>query len=76
MKKIFLICRNPIENLDVFISSETKDISILLLHQKQDVVNIPVFQVWKLGEVDPNGSNLSYQNFLEQIFLHDVASVI
>ena len=85
MKKIFLICINYIENWDVFAPSENQDssqntISVLLLHQKQDLEKIHVSQVWNLGETDTMSTNIlkniSYQDFLEQVFLHDLAIVI
>ena len=85
MKKIFFICINYIENWDIFTPSEGQDtsqntISVLLLHQKQDLEKIHVSQVWNLGETDTMSTNIlkniSYQDFLEQVFLHDVAIVI
>ena len=81
MKKIFFICINYIENWDVFTPSESQDtsqntISVLLLHQKQDLEKIHVSQVWNLVETDTISSNISYQDFLEQVFLHDLAMVI
>ncbi len=85
MKKIFFICINYIENWDIFTSSEGQDtsqntISVLLLHQKQDLEKIHVSQVWNLGETDTMSTNIlkniSYQDFLEQVFLHDLAIVI
>ena len=85
MKKIFFICINYIENWDVFTPPESQDtsqttISVLLLHQEQDLEKIHVSQVWNLGETDTIRTNIpkniSYQNFLEQVFLHDLAIVI
>jgi hypothetical protein len=85
MKKIFLICINYIENWDVLTPSESQDtsqnnISVLLLHQKQDLKKMHVSQVWNLGETDTISTNIpkniSYQDFLEQVFLHDLAMVI
>lgn len=85
MKKIFFICINHIENWDVFTPPESKDtsqntISVLLLHEKQDLENLHVSQVWNLSEQDATGANfpknISYQGFLEQVFLHDLAMVI
>jgi len=64
---------------------ESKDIpqnniSVLLLHNKQDLEKIHVSQVWNLSETDTIRTNIpkniSYQNFLEQVFLHDLAIVI
>ena len=56
------------------------DISVLLLHKKQDLEKIHVSQVWNLSETDTISmdvpKNISYQNFLEQVFLHDLAIVI
>jgi len=64
---------------------ESKDIpqnniSVLLLHNKQDLEKIHVSQVWNLSETDTISmdvpKNISYQHFLEQVFLHDLAIVI
>ena len=69
----------------MFTPSESQDTSqntasILLLHQKQDLEKIHVSQVWNLGETDTMSTNIlkniSYQDFLEQVFLHDLAIVI
>jgi hypothetical protein len=69
----------------VFTPSESQytsqnTISVLLLHQKQDLEKIHVSQVWNLGETDTIRTNIpkniSYQDFLEQVFLHDLAMVI
>lgn len=85
MKKIFFICSNHIKNWDMFTSPESKDISqnnisVLLLHKKQGLEKIHVSQVWSLSETDTISmdipKNISYQNFLEQVFLHDLAIVI
>lgn len=85
MKKILFICINHIENWDIFIPSGSKDISqnnisVLSLHKKQDLEKIHVSQVWNLSETDTISTsmpkNISYQDFLEQIFLHDLAMVI
>ncbi len=85
MKKIFFICTNHIENWDVFTPPESKDISqnnisVLLLHKKQDLEKIHFSQVWNLSETDTKSmnipKNISYQDFLEQIFFHDLAMVI
>jgi hypothetical protein len=85
MKKIFFVCINYIENWDMFTPPESKDISqknisVLLLHKKQDLEKIHVSQVWNLSETDTISTdipkNISYQDFLEQVFLHDLAIVI
>ena len=81
MKKILFICINYIENWDIFTPSENQNTSqnnysVLLLHQKQDLEKIHVSQVWNLVETDTISSNISYQDFLEQVFLHDLAMVI
>ena len=87
MKKIFYICTKPIKNWDIFIPLGSKDItqsniSILLLHKEQDLENICVSRVWNLnGSKQDRGvrntqENISYQDFLEQIFLHDLSVVI
>lgn len=69
----------------MFAPSKSQDtsqntISVLLLHQKQDLEKIHVSQVWNLGETDTISTNIrkniSYQDFLEQVFLHDLAIVI
>ena len=56
------------------------NISVLLIHKKQDLEKIHVSQVWNLSETDTISmdvpKNISYQNFLEQVFLHDLAIVI
>jgi hypothetical protein len=56
------------------------NISVLLIHKKQDLEKIHVSQVWNLSETDTIDmnipKNISYQDFLEQIFLHDLAMVI
>jgi hypothetical protein len=81
MKKILFICINHIENWEVFTPPKSQDISqsnisVLLVHKKQDLEKIPVSQVWNLGETDTISQNISYQDFLEQVFLHDLAMVI
>jgi hypothetical protein len=69
----------------MFSPPESKDISqnnisVLLLHKKQDLEKIHVSQVWNLSETDTISTdipkNISYQDFLEQVFLHDLAIVI
>lgn len=85
MKKIFFICINYIENWDIFVHSKSKDISqnnisVLQLHKKQDLEKIHGCQVWNLSETDTVSMNvpkdISYQEFLEQIFFHDSVVVI
>ena len=81
MKKILFICINHIENWEVFTPPKSQDISqsnisVLLVHKKQDLEKIPVSQVWNLGETDTISQNISYQDFLEQVFFHDLAMVI
>ena len=81
MKKILFICINHIENWEVFTPPKSQDISqsnisVLLVHKKQDLEKIPVSQVWNLGETDTISQNISYQDFLEQVFLHDLAMVV
>ena len=85
MKKILFICINHIENWDMFTPPKRKNISqsnisVLLVHKKQDLEKIHVSQVWNLGETDTISlnipKNISYQDFLEQVFLHDLAIVI
>ena len=66
----------PPESKDI----SQNNISVLLLHKKQDLEKIHVSQVWNLSETDTISmdvpKNISYQNFLEQVFLHDLAIVI
>ena len=57
-------------------------ISLLLLHQEQNLENIPVSQVCNLdmGEQPHDEVNtqktISYQEMLEQVFSHDLSVVI
>jgi len=83
MKKIFYICTKPIKHWEIFTPPESfnvsaSDISVLLLNQEQDLSNIHASQIWKLAstEGDIPTRNISYQGFLEQIFLHDLSLVI
>jgi len=85
MKKILFICINHIENWDMFTPPKRKNISqsnisVLLVHKKQDLEKIHVSQVWNLGETDTISlnipKNISYQDFLEQVFLHELTMVI
>ena len=85
MKKIFYICTNPIENWDIYTPEAKSDqspqaISLLLLHQKQNLEHVTVSQIWHLNETKKANDNLqetlSYQEFLEKIFSHDLSVVI
>ena len=83
MKKIFYICTKPIKHWEIFTPHETfkispSDISVLLLNQEQDLQDIHASQIWKLSpsEEEVGTQNISYQGFLEQIFLHDLSLVI
>lgn len=87
MKKILYICTRTIENWDIFTSFSSEDptrrtISLLLLHQEQHLENIPVSQVWNLERGDQSHEGIgiqktiSYQDFLEEVFLHDLSVVI
>lgn len=87
MKKILYICTKTIENWDIFASFTSEGstqitLSLLLLHQEQHLENVPVSQVWNLARGDQshqrvgNQKTLSYQDFLEQVFLHDLSVVI
>lgn len=87
MKKILYICANHIENWDIFTPTTGEDpsqdtISLLLLHQEQNLDHVSVSQVWNLSESGKNGDSripqktISYQNFLEEIFSHDLSVVI
>ena len=86
MKKIFYICTNPIESWDIFTpltseDSDQKNVSLLYLYE-QNLENSPVSQVWSLNGRTQDTSkenalkNISYQDFLEQIFSHDLSVVI
>ena len=87
MKTILYICTKTIENWDIFMpstseGSDQRTISLLLLHQEQHLENVPVSQVWNLDRGDQSHERggtqktLSYQDFLEQVFLHDLSVVI
>lgn len=88
MKKIFYICTKPIKNWDIFTPHESKSptnntkFSILLLHEDQDLQNISASHVWNLNQEESNLldsmpiKSISYQDFLEQIFVHDLSMVI
>ena len=87
MKKILYICANPIENWEIFAPTTGEDpsqnmISLVLLHQGQNLDHVSVSQVWNLSESGKNTESLipqktiSYQSFLEEIFSHDLSVVI
>ena len=87
MKNIFYICTKHIENWDIFTPPDSIDItsnniSVLLLHREQDMKNVRVSQVCYLNSseqdigVKNTLKNISYQEFLEQVFIHDLALVI
>jgi hypothetical protein len=87
MKKVLYICTKTIENWDIFTSFSSEDstqstISLLLLHQEQHLENVPVSQVWKLDRGDHSHRRVEtqktffYQDFLEEVFLHDLSVVI
>ncbi len=85
MKKIFYICTKPIKNWDIYTPEAKSDqapqaISLLLLHQNQNLENVTVSQIWHLNETKKANDNLqetlSYQGFLEEIFSHDLSVVI
>ncbi len=86
MKNIFYICTKPIDNWDVFtplenIQASQSQISILFLMEDQNVKNVPASHVWKLNAdklnlVDSSIKSISYQEILEEIFLHDLSMVI
>ncbi len=87
MKKILYICANPIENWDIFTPTTGEDpsqntLSLVLLHQEQNLDHVSVSQVWNLSENGKNAESripqktISYQNFLEEIFSHDLSVVI
>jgi hypothetical protein len=62
--------------------SDQRTISLLLLYQEQHLENVPVSQVCNLYRGDQSHERvgtqktLSYQDFLEQVFLHDLSVVI
>jgi hypothetical protein len=87
MKTILYICTKTIENWDIFMPSasegfDQRTLSLLLLHQEQHLENVPVSQVWNLYRGDQSHERVgtqktfSYQDFLEQVFLHDLSVVI
>ena len=87
MKKILYICTNPIENWGILAPLTREDstqtnFSLLLLHKEQNLENISVSQMWVLnGNVKDMSegntlNNISYQDFLEQVFAHDLSMVI
>jgi hypothetical protein len=87
MKNIFYICTKYVGNWDIFIPSESKDttlhrISVLLLHREQYIQNGRISQVCYLNLSEHNThdtidcKNITYQEFLEQIFVHDLTVVI
>ena len=87
MKKKLYICVNPIENWDIFTpllsgNPVPDTMSLVLLHDKQDLENVPLSQVWVLdrSEQHDDGVNahkrISYQEMLEQVFAHDLSMVI
>jgi len=87
MKNIFYICTKHIESWDIFTPPESIDttlhnISVLLLEREQDIQHVRVSQVYYLNTSDHDtqskitSKNITYQEFLEQIFIHDLALVI
>lgn len=87
MKNILYICTKNQYDWDSFIpqkelSPTEKEISVLLLQDGLDLSNIPTSQVSALKTVgeekDDTGTytTISYQDFLEKIFLTDLALVM
>jgi hypothetical protein len=86
MKKILYICTENQDDWETLIphhasSPSEFDISVLLLQHAKDSKNIPVSQVYSLetGEEAPNNpgsESISYQDFLEKIFLSDLTLVL
>ncbi len=86
MKTLFYICTKNIDHWDVFTPLEhtqasQNQISILFLMEDHNVRNVPASCIWKLNMdtlhlVDSSTRSMSYQEFLEQIFLHDLSIVI
>lgn len=88
MKNIFYICTKPIDNWDFFTpiientgKSQSK-ISVLIIHEEQNLPNVHASHIWNLNQGKSNVldaspiKGISYQKFLEQIFLHDLSMVI
>jgi len=87
MKKILYICTNFIENWEIFIPATdgrtTKiTLSLLLLHKEQNLEKVSVSQIWNLNGSEQDGTpknphkNISYQEFLEEVFSHDLSVVL
>lgn len=87
MKKILYICTKTIEDWEIFTpfareNTTQSTMSLLLLHQEQRLENVDVSHVWYLTKDEQNHGDgntheeFSYQNFLEQVFSHDLAVVI
>ena len=87
MKKILFICQNSIENYDsCFPFGEedpvTNNISVVFLQKETDLKNKSVSQAWNLianktrSEEKDKSSNISYQEFLEKVFSHDLSLVV
>ena len=87
MRNILYICTKNQYDWDYFIpqqvsSSTEMEISVLLLQYEIGLCNIPISQVTVLENegTEKNDScqygAISYQNFLEKVFLADLALVI
>lgn len=87
MKKILYICTKTIEDWEIFTpfsqeNTTQSTMSLLLLHQEQRLENVDVSHVWYLKKDEQNQGDrnthkeFSYQDFLEQVFSHDLAVVI
>lgn len=87
MRNILYICTKSQYDWDSFIpqqvsSSTEMDISVLLIQYGINMCNIPLSQVTVLKTEGAEKNNsckygaVSYQNFLEKVFLADLALVI
>lgn len=68
---------------DVFIPSEAKaTISVLLLHKEHNIQDIPVSQIYSLNtnkqqaQDEDSSKSMTYQEMLEQVFIHDLTVVL
>ena len=86
MKKVFYISAKPVNNWDFLIPPDAKnssqmDISILLLEDGVGQENLLPFPVFVLNSRDENEDSkgykiLSYQEFLERVFISDLPLVL
>ncbi len=87
MKKTFLICTRPIENWEIFTPNSREktthnSVSLLFLYKEQQLPHVSFSEVWYLDqrnweeENEKRRKKISYQEFLEQVFSHDLSLVI